>query len=86
MTDVFTKYSWAVPTKDQTAITTAKVLVREWFVRFGVPLRLHSDQGRNVEGKVEELAFVRGVLPLTTLKETLNVRASIGHYMICYVC
>lgn len=62
MTDVFTKYSWAVPTKDQTAITTVKVLVREWFVRFGVPLRLHSDQGRHFEGKVvEELCRMYGI-------------------------
>jgi hypothetical protein len=31
MTDVFTKFSLAVPTKDQKASTVAKVLVKEWF-------------------------------------------------------
>ena len=56
MTDVFTKYAWAVPTRDQKACTTAKVLVREWFQRLGVPHRLHSDRGRNFESStVREL-------------------------------
>jgi transposase InsO family protein len=49
MTDVFSKYTQAVPTKDQSAITVAKILVDSWFNRFGVPRRIHSDQGRNFE-------------------------------------
>ncbi|PIK47543.1 Transposon Ty3-I Gag-Pol polyprotein [Apostichopus japonicus] len=52
MTDIFTKYTIAVATKDQTAETTAKVLMREWFSRFGIPQRLHSDQGRNFESSL----------------------------------
>ena len=52
MTDVFTKYTVAVPTKDQKATTVAKVFVKEWFLKYGVPNRLHSDQGRNFEGAV----------------------------------
>ena len=54
MTDVFTKYTQAIPTRDQTANTVARVLVKEWFVRFGVPRRIHSDQGKNFDGKVVE--------------------------------
>ena len=54
MTDVFTKYTQAIPTCDQTANTVARVLVKEWFVRFGVPRRIHSDQGKNFDGKVVE--------------------------------
>ena len=52
MTDVFTKYSIAVPTRDQSATTTAKVLVKEWFSKFGVPYQLHSDQGRSFEAAI----------------------------------
>lgn len=43
LTDVFSKYTVAVPTQDQRSATVAKVLVSEWFYRFGVPARLHSD-------------------------------------------
>lgn len=49
LTDVFSKYTLAVPTRDQRAETVVQVLVTEWFFRFGVPGRIHSDQGRNFE-------------------------------------
>ena len=52
VTDVFSKFSLAIPTRNQEASTVARVLVQEWFMRYGVPERLHSDQGRNFEGKV----------------------------------
>ena len=56
MTDVSTIYTCAVPTKDQKAASTAKVLVEEWFPRYRVPKHIHSDQGRNFESKlVQEL-------------------------------
>ena len=49
ITDVFTKFTQAIPTREQRATTVADVLQREWFVRYGVPRRIHSDQGRNFE-------------------------------------
>ena len=52
----------AVPCKDQCAETVAKVLRDSWFTRFGIPNRLHSDQGRNFEGEViRELCMLYGV-------------------------
>lgn len=44
MTDVFSKVSMAVPTHDQRAETVAQALVEEWFYKFGLPGRIHSDQ------------------------------------------
>lgn len=32
--------------RDQKAVTVAKSLVREWIQRYGVPQRIHSDQGK----------------------------------------
>ena len=52
MTDVLTKFLYAVATMDQKATTVAKVLVKEWFQRYGTPRRIHSDQGRNFEVKL----------------------------------
>ncbi|XDV17974.1 hypothetical protein PO909_023762 [Leuciscus waleckii] len=52
MTDVFTKFTQAVPTRNQRAETVAQVLVSEWFCKFGVPARIHSDQGRSFESSL----------------------------------
>lgn len=62
MTDVFSKFTVAVPTRDQTASTVAQVLVAEWFYKFGVPSRLHSDQGRSFESTlIQQLCLMYGV-------------------------
>ena len=45
MTDVFTNFTQAVPTRDQRASTTAKELLREWFFKYGISQRIISDQG-----------------------------------------
>ena len=62
MTDAFTKYSLAVPCRDQTAPVVARALRDHWFVHYGVPARIHSDQGRNFEGcLVRELCQLYGI-------------------------
>lgn len=61
VTDLFTKYSWAIPTLDQTANTTATALWRAVFQAFGCPEFLHSDQGPNFESRVvKELCKMYG--------------------------
>lgn len=54
MTDVFTKFTQVVETKTQEAQVVAQILIEHWFKRFGVPERIHSDQGRCFEAKVIE--------------------------------
>ena len=62
VTNHFTKYSQAYPTKNQTARTTAQALFNNFFVHYGFPARLHSDQGRNFESKViKELCVLGGI-------------------------
>ena len=55
MTDVFTKFAVAVPTRDQTAATVVKSLIQRWILHYGVPLRIHSDQGKAFEAEVVQL-------------------------------
>uniref|UniRef100_A0AAQ4S8F2 Gypsy retrotransposon integrase-like protein 1 n=1 Tax=Gasterosteus aculeatus aculeatus TaxID=481459 RepID=A0AAQ4S8F2_GASAC len=62
MTDVFSKYTLAVPTRDQRAPTVAQALVVEWFSKFGVPACIHSDQGRNFESAlIHQLCCLYGI-------------------------
>jgi len=62
ITDHFTRYAQAFPTTNQTARTTAKVLFEKFFVHYGFPARLHSDQGTNfMSGLISELCKLAGI-------------------------
>ena len=62
VTDHFTRYAQAFPTKDQTATTVAKVLWEQYFKHYGLPQRLHSDQGPEFESRViKQLTAMLGV-------------------------
>ncbi|KAG8003754.1 hypothetical protein GBF38_007721 [Nibea albiflora] len=62
VTDHFSRYAQAYPTKDQKANTVARVLWRNFFCRFGFPAKLHADQGHNFESAiVKELCKCTGI-------------------------
>ena len=52
LTDAFSKYSQAFVTNNQKALTVAKTLVEKWFSVFGIPARIHSDQGRSFDNEI----------------------------------
>lgn len=62
VTDVFSKFTQAYPTRDQKASTVVRILTERWFYVYGVPKRIHSDQGRNFEGELlKRLCHLYGV-------------------------
>ena len=52
ITDHFTRYAKAIPTKNMTAKTTAEVFYNNFITHYGLPQRIHSDQGANFESNL----------------------------------
>ncbi|GFT17265.1 retrovirus-related Pol polyprotein from transposon 412 [Trichonephila clavipes] len=63
--DYFTKWPEVYPIPDQEAPTVAEAVVQHWISRYGVPLQLHSDQGRNFVS-----AVLKGVCELLGIDKT----------------
>ena len=62
VTDHFSRFAKAFPTKDQKASTVAKLLWHNFFLTYDLPQRLHSDQGRNFESDIiKQLCRLTGV-------------------------
>ena len=52
VTDHFTCYAQAFITTSQTGIVVAQTLYKEYFIHYGWPDKLHSDQASNFKSKV----------------------------------
>ena len=67
ITDHFTRYAQAFPSKTQTALTTAKLLWNNFILHYGIPEKIISDQGRNFESElIGHLCQLAGVQKLRT--------------------
>ncbi|KAJ8010306.1 hypothetical protein DPEC_G00073670 [Dallia pectoralis] len=89
LTDVFSKFTVAVPTKDQKATTVAKAIVKEWIQRYGVPQRLHLVQGMCFEAEIiQNLCKIYGIKRAAQLptghRAMGSVRGLTGLSMTCY--
>ena len=62
ITDHFSRYAQAFPTRDKSSRTVAKLMWEKYFLHYGLPTRLHSDQGREFDNRlIKELTSLLGV-------------------------
>ena len=67
ITDHFTRYALAYPSKTQTAQATARILWDNFICHYGFPEKFISDQGRNFESDlIKELCQIAGMKKLHT--------------------
>ena len=67
ITDHFTRYALAYPSKTQTAQATARILWDNFICHYGFPEKFISDQGRNFESDlIKELCKIAGLQKLHT--------------------
>ena len=67
LTDAFSKYNQTFVTTNQKALTVSKILVEKWFSVYGIPARIHSDQGRSLDSKIiSNICKMYGVKQSTT--------------------
>ena len=67
ITDHFSRYAQAIPTRNQTARTTARALFVNFFVHYGFPAKIHNDKAVDFESKViKKLCRVASVLKTRT--------------------
>ena len=67
VTDHFTRYTQAFPSKSQIALTTAKLLWNNFILHYGFPAKIITNQGQNFESElIGNLCQVAGVKKLHT--------------------
>ena len=67
VTDHYTRYAQAYATRDETATTVARVLWERYVTTYGIPERIHSDQGKCFEAAiVKELCDLLGIVKSRT--------------------
>ena len=67
ITDHFTRYAQAFPSKTQTALATVKLLWNNFILHYGFPSKIINNQGRNFESElIENLCQLAGVQKLRT--------------------
>ena len=60
--DCFSKWPEVIPLKNKRASSVARAFVEQVVSRHGVPLEVHTDQGRNFESKLfKEIVFLLGI-------------------------
>jgi len=69
--DRFSRWLEALPVKNITAETIAQRLFRDWMTRYGVPVKITTDQGRQFEAKLFQ--------QLTRLTGTIHLRIMAYH-------
>ena len=78
LTNAFSKFSQAFITPNQKAITTAKVLVNNWFYVYSIAIQIHSDKSHNFENDMlTQLYSMYGI------KQSITTPYSPCGYSIC---
>ena len=74
--DYFSKWTEAFPMKNKCADTVADILVEKIILRFGMPLVIHSDQGREFEnGLMKSMCALLGCTKTRTALTIQNQTA-----------
>ena len=89
--DYFTKYTEAYPLKDKTARSVADALMDVWLPRYGFPLFLHLDQGKEFDNAmIHKLSELLGTVKTKTTpyhpRSDGLVERLIGHCWPCWPC
>lgn len=63
------KWREAVSCSDQTSTTSAHALIATWITRYGAPVPLHSDHGRNSDSRIFSEVYRRyDTMQITTTR------------------